>query len=745
MNAFPGRTALATATESADLEDALRAAAAARTEPCPYKALPDDARWGAAGSAIIAQHAPRFRVSRTTRIATAGSCFAQHFGRWLQANGYAYVIAEPGPLALDAEQQRLQGYGVYSARTGSVYTPRQLVQLFDRAHGAFVPSEHPWPQGDGFVDPFRPRVQPLPFPSLEALAADRAQHFAAVREAFATCELFVFTLGLTEAWRSRADGAVFPTCPGCGAGTFAAADYEFVNFSVEETEADLEAFVARLAGVNPRARVLLTVSPVPLVATMAGRPALQSSVYSKSVLRVATQRVRDRHAHVEYFASYEMVTHPYHTQPAFAPDRRTVTTATVARVMQAFAQHFVSDHADAADPPPNVDAGAIARIEAASDGGREQSICDEVAAYALQMPADELLASRPWELYAGTTSTVYCPAEFRAATGQVDKTLYPPIGYELRAHAAVTSWLDAVGASAGDGITLCLGGSTTARSSNWPFHLHRLLGAGPVLNLGANGSVAAFDRRILAAVAEPLIQRGIPIRRAIHLVGYNDVHARLVSLARFARGEQPDYASDHDCAGIVGLVAPPRPRLGHSVRRPRNDDEDLSLFLPGAAWEHHLTRMVTAAIDGVGAEASRLGIPFTTVLQPIATDLFYPLYGRVMRSLFEHAAGADVAPPVARLPGESFLAWRRRNHFSRCAGENAAMAKAATLGYDLDVDGIYQGLVDHFREREHAGYVDLSMACIYRESPQFLFKWDACHYSPAGAAIVADEIRRALR
>ena len=740
MNALQRRPARATAS----LEDALRAAAAARTEPCPYKSLPDSARWPGADSAIVAQHEPRFRVSPYTRIATAGSCFAQHFGHWLQANEYAYVVTEPGPPELDHEQQRVHGYGVYSARYGNVYTARQLVQLFDRAHAAFVPVEPPWPQGDGFVDPFRPRVQPLPFASLAALDADRAQHFAAVREAFATCELFVFTLGLTEAWRSRADGAVLPTCPGCGAGTYAADAYEFVNFSVEETEADLDAFLARLAGVNPRARVLLTVSPVPLVATMAERPALQSTVYSKSVLRVAAQRIRDRHAHVEYFASYEMVTLPFAGEPAFGPDRRTVTTATVARVMRAFAQHFVQGHAESVHSPSAVDADAIARSEAANDGGREPSICDEVAAYALQMPAHELLASRPWEHYAGNTSTVYCPADFRDGTGQVDKALYPPRGYELRDHAAVGPWLDAVGVHAGDGVTLCLGGSTTARSRNWPFHLHRLPGMGPVLNLGANGSVAAFDRRILAAVAEALRERRIPIRRAIHLVGYNDVHIRLVSLARFARGEQTDYASDHDRAGLGGLTAPPRPRLGHSVRRPRDDDEDLALFLPGAAWEHHLTRMVAAAVDSVADEAARLGIPFTSVLQPIATDLFYPLYGRVIRSLFEHAATAGVTPPVARLPGESFVAWRRRNHFSRGAGENAAMTKAATLGNDLNIDGVYQGLVDHFRERGSQDYVDLSMACISRESPQFLFKWDACHYSPAGAAFVAEEIHKAL-
>ena len=108
---------------------------------------------------------------------------------------------------------------MFTARYGNIYTTLQLLQLIDRAYGRFVPAEAAWHDADGaLVDPFRPTVQPGGFASSEELETDRARHLACVREAFETLDVFVFTLGLTEAWLSSRDGAAFPLCPGGGGG-----------------------------------------------------------------------------------------------------------------------------------------------------------------------------------------------------------------------------------------------------------------------------------------------------------------------------------------------------------------------------------------------------------------------------------------------------------------------------------------------------------------------------------------------
>src|SRR3546814_5069744 len=48
------------------------------------------------------------------------------------------------------------------------------------------------------------------FESAEAVEHSRKSHIECAREAFESCDIFVFTLGLTETWRSRVDGTVFP-------------------------------------------------------------------------------------------------------------------------------------------------------------------------------------------------------------------------------------------------------------------------------------------------------------------------------------------------------------------------------------------------------------------------------------------------------------------------------------------------------------------------------------------------------
>ena len=50
--------------------------------------------------------------------------------------------------------------------------------------------------------------------AIDDLLADRDHHLAMVRQMFEECDVFVFTLGLTEGWASSVDGAVYPLAPG---------------------------------------------------------------------------------------------------------------------------------------------------------------------------------------------------------------------------------------------------------------------------------------------------------------------------------------------------------------------------------------------------------------------------------------------------------------------------------------------------------------------------------------------------
>jgi hypothetical protein len=311
----------------------------------PYRDLPDHAFWrravaGPAMGDVDPVTAVPFRIQPTDRIATAGSCFAQHIARTLREAGLAPLVTETAHPMAPPELATRYGYGIYTARTGNIYTARQLLQLFDRAHGEFLPREDVWEVEGGFVDPFRPQIAPEPFLTRAELKADRQQHFAAVRRAFRELTVFVFTLGLTECWLSREDGAAFPLCPGVAGGAFDPDRHVMRNFTASEVASDMTAFIDRLRRVNPTARMIVTVSPVPLIATAAGRHVLVSTTYSKSALRVACEELVAARPDIAYFPSYEIVTGPHARGAYFAPDLRSVNEAGVAHVMRVFLRHF---------------------------------------------------------------------------------------------------------------------------------------------------------------------------------------------------------------------------------------------------------------------------------------------------------------------------------------------------------------------------------------------------------------------
>lgn len=345
----------------------------------PYASAPQHVFWSRAISRkasgdIDPVVAPSFRISSETKVATAGSCFAQHIAKHLRKVGINPLVTER-PHIETARFAEDFHYGVYTARYGNIYSGRQLIQLFERAYGAFVPAEQPWRgRGGEYIDPFRPSI-PEGFATLREFERDRERHFAAVREMFETLDVMVFTLGLTETWASREDGAVFPSCPGTAAGVWDPDKYVFVNQSVTDVVVDVTRFIARLRAVNPDAKVLLTVSPVPLVATATGGHVLPATIYSKSVLRVAAQQVVDVHESVDYFPSYEIITGP-HAGAYFEDDRRNVRQAGVEAVMKVFGRHYV-DTAGAVEEVASQERGPSSDTHLAS---RELDvICDELS------------------------------------------------------------------------------------------------------------------------------------------------------------------------------------------------------------------------------------------------------------------------------------------------------------------------------------------------------------------------------
>lgn len=326
-----------------------------------------------------------------TKVATAGSCFAQHIARYLRDNGFNYYVTEPGHPILPESIRTKNNYGLFSARYGNIYTARQLLQLVERAYGRFAPREDVWKEADDvFLDPFRPSAQPGGFVSELEMRLDRAQHLAAARTMLETMDVFIFTLGLTECWMSSRDGAVFPICPGVEGGEFDEERHVFYNQTVDDVVSDMTRFLMLLGRINPKAQVILTVSPVPLAATARrDQHVLSATTYSKSVLRVAADMLATQFDHVAYFPSYEIITGSFSRGAYYAEDLRNVLESGVSHVMGLFMKHATDTGGALSDRPSE----AIAQA-AVLNSPRSTADAMALATQLIEVECDEAMLDR---------------------------------------------------------------------------------------------------------------------------------------------------------------------------------------------------------------------------------------------------------------------------------------------------------------------------------------------------------------
>jgi hypothetical protein len=276
---------------------------------------------------------PRFQLNGQSKIMTMGSCFAQHLSKWLLTHDFNLMLKE----------EEKQNGGVFSANYGNVYTVQQALQLFERAFGRWSASEELYQDEKGiFYDPLRPSAIQGGFHSKDQALADRKQHESHVKELFLTADVLVFTLGLTEAWSRKTDHAVLPIAPGVVAGQFDTELYQFNNYSFDQIKHSLQQLITGLHSINPKCKVLLTVSPVPLAATYENKHIAVASMASKATLRAVVEEMLSQFGWVDYFPSFEVFFTPGIGQGYFDYDNRHVLPMGVAHAMRLFEKHYTA-------------------------------------------------------------------------------------------------------------------------------------------------------------------------------------------------------------------------------------------------------------------------------------------------------------------------------------------------------------------------------------------------------------------
>lgn len=307
----------------------------------PYSTLPSNAFWKTAVASnsmfdISGLYTPNSNLLPKQPVAAYGSCFAQHFGRALQARGYNWLRTEVAPFGLSDDNKSLFNYDVFSARTGNIYTTSLLLQWVQWATGeAEIPNEV-WQMDGRFYDPFRPRIEPNGFESAEEVEASRLHTIQCFAESIRQSRVLVFTMGLTERWVNSEYGYEYPMCPGTVAGTFDKNRHAFENQSFRQVYQNLRAAIKLLRKLNPKLRIILTVSPVPLTATMSGNHVLVATSASKAILRAVAGEVEKDLGFLDYFPSFEIISNAVFRGAFYEPNQREVNPHGVKLVMDHF-------------------------------------------------------------------------------------------------------------------------------------------------------------------------------------------------------------------------------------------------------------------------------------------------------------------------------------------------------------------------------------------------------------------------
>lgn len=275
-------------------------------------------------------------INRQTRIAAAGNCFAMNMGRCLKNWGYDYFIKQPGPTGMSEEELWRRKYGHYSARQGILFNVPSLRQWVERGLGLVELKPYLYFQDGNWHDPYRESV---PFDSPEEYATELPEFLSALRETLLETEVLMLAPSCCEVWRFKHDGTYLSRVPW----RMSPALLDRQVLSVEDNLNELQRLRDVLTEHNPGIQIIMTVSPVPLLATFRSEDVnvVVSDCLAKATLRVAAEEFAKRNDNVTYFPAYEAVM--IGSKVPFAEDGRHVHPDAIDRTMTVFRDTFCAE------------------------------------------------------------------------------------------------------------------------------------------------------------------------------------------------------------------------------------------------------------------------------------------------------------------------------------------------------------------------------------------------------------------
>ena len=247
-------------------------------------------------------------VSKKTLLVAFGSCFADHVQKYLRDRGYGV-----------ASKDEWRNYVTHMGE--SFVNTFAILQQFEWALNNKTPSVELWHDHASNAASYDETVR------------------QSTRELFMSADVFIITLGLAEVWFDQPSGEVF-----WRAVPVAKHDpkrHMFRLSTYEENLANLRRIHELIRTHNPKAAIVLTMSPIPLGATFRPIGCFVANQASKAILRAAIDGLLGEFSDDDrlfYFPSYEVVLNCFNN--SFMEDRRHVHAHVLDVSMKLFERYF---------------------------------------------------------------------------------------------------------------------------------------------------------------------------------------------------------------------------------------------------------------------------------------------------------------------------------------------------------------------------------------------------------------------
>jgi hypothetical protein len=247
-------------------------------------------------------------ITPQTNIVAFGSCFAEHISQWLAKRNFSVINQKGGAWG-----------ETYIARFGEgMANSHAVLQQFEWALEGKAFAETLWHDKDAGMQDYNEEV--------------RQQ----TRAALLASDVFIITLGLSEVWSHKATGDVFWRA--VPQDVYDPSLHEFRVSTHAENLKNLREIHRIIRKHKPDAKIIFTLSPIPLVATFRPISCISANAASKAILLAALDEflrsAQSKDASLFYWPSYEIIMDVFSNR--WIADRRHVKPQILDYIMTLF-------------------------------------------------------------------------------------------------------------------------------------------------------------------------------------------------------------------------------------------------------------------------------------------------------------------------------------------------------------------------------------------------------------------------